>query len=184
MSFLVSFSQVNPKYVVRQDLWCISRMNIAGSLTKGGASIIIEGINKEGQRFVRQFDIKVKVVEETVQDIIQSSLGKYQGYVSEIRESERYSYLPGPGSKPETWLREPDKVEAMMENIREQRRKVEKGEIFRLRPAGAWQSGCLRGNTAHDCLAWTEEKLKIAEAGSWCKTTMDPIKAIPDSSAL
>ncbi|MBI3211126.1 MAG: hypothetical protein HYZ47_00340 [Simkania negevensis] len=158
-------------------------MNITGSLTKGGASIVVEGIDKDGQRFVRQFDIKVRVVEETVQDIIQSSLGKYQGYVSEIRESERYSYLPGPGPKPETWLREPDKVEAMMENIREQRRKVEEGDIFRLRVAGAWQSGCLRGNSAHDCLAWTEEKLKIAAAGSWRTTTIESIEATSDSRA-
>lgn len=173
-------SQVNSKYTFSQEVWCVSRVNTTGSILRGHAAIIVEGVDQAGKRFVKQFDIRAIIKEESIQDRLQGSIGNRQGYISEIREFDSYHFLPG--SKPENWFARPLDVEAMMKSIRDQRDKLEAGEMFAFQLAGAWRSKYLGGNAAHNCFTWTEKKLAISKVGSGYRMG-DSIKAVPDSRA-
>jgi hypothetical protein len=165
--------------------WVVSLLN-TGSKVTGHAMIVVEGIEND-TLFVGQYEVYSKIiVDETISDVMQRTIGNSQGYISKIRVIENFGEFTrdyGQYSH-KCWYAMPEDVRKMILSIKNAQQLIEQAIEnhedlpFKYQTAGSNRLSILGGNGGDSCVTWAESQLVIANIGN-SFILADLIKAIP-----
>lgn len=182
----VNVSRVSSGWEFSEQAWVVSLLN-TGSVLTGHAVIVVEGI-ENNTVFVGQYEVSSKIiVDQTVGDVMQRTMGNAQGYIAEIRVIENVGKYTRnyEGYTHKSWYATPENVRIMIDSVKGAseaiKYAIESGEDlpYKYQTAGSSRFWLLGGNGGESCVTWAENQLKLAQIGNgtiWA----DLVKAFPE----
>lgn len=168
------------------DKICVVSFLNTGSPLTGHGAIVVEGVINE-TLFIGQYEVRSKiVVDETISDVVQRTMGNAQGYIAEIRVIENDQYTRDYSKySHKSWYASPENVQLMIQSIKNEQRilqqAVANGEElpYKYQTAGSNRSWYLGGNGGESCVTWAERQLAVAQIGNGL-IIGDWVKAVPE----
>lgn len=179
-------SHVSSGWDFSETCWVVSLLNTGSALT-GHAMIVVEGI-ENNRLFIGQYEVRSKIIiDQTIGDVMQRTMGNAQGYIAEIRVIENFDEYTRDYKdySHKSWYATPEKVRIMIDTVKDAsqaiKNAIENGEDlpFKYQAAGSSRFWLLGGNGGESCVTWAEKQLKLAEVGNgtiWA----DLVKAFPE----